>query len=347
MPSNTSSFPESTGTTSNQIIEKNSYNFTPQKPVIPYTGSEDKQELTAARFRDMDVYELQQPIDYPNFKYDWITTVVPKSGKPFSVDEVSTLLHLLDDTSEKVYVMKEGSSTWQPFVLKSQREIYRKLAIGYKLYSKVQFNASKDGYSKQQLINYKAGLEANLAKLPYASLTYNYTVEQATDVSHKMAWFIHKNSKWAVIRLKADGVYKGKDVWDVMMSVGLQYGANNHFYWYNTDFENASKTYMSAWTTTPKGYFNPENIRDGKVTTNELVFGFSIPRSIAPEEIFDAMYNIAQYAQSRLGGTITPPVNTENELKQIRTVVKSLQNENMITGTGDALYLFEEDDWVE
>jgi cell division protein ZipA len=102
---------------------------------------------------------------------------------------------------------------------------------------------------------------------------------------------------------------------------------------------------LSVWTSSEPGYFLPEEIAVGNVQTSDLIFGFSIPRSIAPEEVFTVMCNITDYAQKRLGGRLIGSdgknFEKEKELLRIDVVLKNLEKESIQNGTGDALYLFQ------
>ncbi|WP_281763467.1 LptM family lipoprotein [Neptunitalea lumnitzerae] len=276
---------------------------------------------------------LQMPLELPNSKYDWIVTIEALEDKPFTVAQVNAMTRLLANDSN-VYITYIGDTRWKTYQVKKTDELYGKVAIAHKLYSPLQ----PEGYTQAILEAYKLFIEANLSKLSFKHKKYNYTVTQAVDVSHKIAWFVAKNQQWAVIKLKADGGFSDTDVRRTMESLGLVKGFNAHqFFWRNTDFENADTNYMTVWT--------PEQSIDNKGAVTELVFGFSIPRSMAPLEIYNAMHNIVLYTQQELGGFVVnkydEPLNTAKDIVNIKTIVKSLQEEDMQPGTGDALYVFE------
>ncbi len=79
---------------------------------------------------------------------------------------------------------------------------------------------------------------------------------------------------------------------------------------------------------------NPENI----------VFGFSIPRSADPQNIFDIMSQAATYCQKRLGGKLLDKngqlFNVETENKSLMEIVTKMKNNGIEPGSDKALQMF-------
>jgi cell division protein ZipA len=135
----------------------------------------------------------------------------------------------------------------------------------------------------------------------------------------------------------------GTLVWDVMYSLGLQWGDMDLFHWKNeSDFGEGEL--FSVWTSTDPGYFLPELIAAGKVMTKDLVLSFSVPRSPAPAEVFDEMIKAAKYAQSRLGGAILGdedrPFVKDGVNRSIEDVVRRLVEAGFPPGEESTLRLF-------
>ena len=97
--------------------------------------------------------------------------------------------------------------------------------------------------------------------------------------------------------------YEGRDIWDVMLCLGLRWGDMDVFHWVNPSGL-GDDYFFSVSTSTPPGYFFPEEIAAGKVRVDDLVFGFSAPRCSQPGQVFESMVRAVQYTQKRLGGTI-------------------------------------------
>src|SRR5262249_15826044 len=133
-----------------------------------------------------------------------------------------------------------------------------------------------------------------------------------------------------------------KAIWDVMLCLGLQWGDMDLFHWENPGIHGDDHLF-SVWTSTPPGYFFPEEIAADRVQSHDLIFGFSIPRTFQPELIFDSMTKAIRYAQKRLGGRLVDiegnPFSEQTELSKIRNVVKQLRNAGFEPGTSDTHYL--------
>lgn len=137
--------------------------------------------------------------------------------------------------------------------------------------------------------------------------------------------------------------FSGKEVWDVMLCLGLNWGDMDCFHWRNPsgfgdDF------FFSVWTSTDPGYFLPEEVAADRVDVEDLIFGYSIPRSADPVNIYGRMVIAAAYAQKRLGGTITEgdgyPLESEATLQEIKTITDELTKLGFAPGSDNALRQF-------
>lgn len=123
-----------------------------------------------------------------------------------------------------------------------------------------------------------------------------------------------------------------------------EWGDMDLFHW-NNDSQHGDDYLMSVWTSTNPGYFFPEEIAAGRVQTDDLIFDFSIPRSISPDQVLNAMNKSAEYAQSQLGGRILnaegKPFDMQGENDKINKVIENMNQYKITPGIGDALYLFQ------
>jgi FtsZ-interacting cell division protein ZipA len=145
----------------------------------------------------------------------------------------------------------------------------------------------------------------------------------------------------AIIVLKSEHLFNSAVAWDAMQSVGLVWGDGDLFHWKNDSTSIGGDTHFSVWTSTKPGYFLPEGIRDGNFRPDDLVFGFSIPRSVDPERVQEAMLIAAKYCQKRLGGTLQnkyrEPFNETMERKELSGLTKKMNDSGLIPGSTFAL----------
>jgi cell division protein ZipA len=149
----------------------------------------------------------------------------------------------------------------------------------------------------------------------------------------------------AVLVLKAtEGQkFEGRKVWDAMLCLGLEWGDMDCFHWQNGSDEGGD-SHFSVETTTPPGYFLPEEVAADRVNVDDLVFVFSIPRSARPVEVFDAMARAVEYCKSRLGGSIVDeagrPADVQRIRQQIAETTERLRNSGFVPGSNSTLQLF-------
>lgn len=137
--------------------------------------------------------------------------------------------------------------------------------------------------------------------------------------------------------------FDGRELWDVMLCLGLQWGDMDCFHWPNPS-DVGDGYFFSVETTTPPGYFLPEEVAADRVHVDDLVFVFSVPRCARPVEVFDAMVRAVEYCQQRLGGTIadldTDPADVAAAREQIVEIVRELKAAGFEPGAGGTLRLF-------
>ena len=137
--------------------------------------------------------------------------------------------------------------------------------------------------------------------------------------------------------------FDGKEIWDVMLCLGLKWGNMDIFHWDNPS-DIGDDPLFSVWTSTEPGYFFLEQIAEGQVKVENLIFGYSIPRSCRPDEIHDSMFRAAEYSQKRLGGDMLDGNEKvfikEGLSEEIKEIVAELKIAGFEPGATSTLHLF-------
>ena len=127
------------------------------------------------------------------------------------------------------------------------------------------------------------------------------------------------------------------------MSLGLKWGDMDIFHWPN-DSDNGDDSFFSVWTSSPPGYFLPEEIAADRLHTADLIFGFSIPRNAAPKSVFASMVKAAEYARQRLGGELLDgnghALDAGATEKEISAIEQRLNAAGFPPGSQRTLHLF-------
>jgi cell division protein ZipA len=162
--------------------------------------------------------------------------------------------------------------------------------------------------------------------------------------AQKMAKLHQEFSVDATVVLENDHPFSGIEVWDVLSCLGLVWGDGDLFHWQNSDLAFGSDFHFSVWTSTDPGYFFPEEMRNGDMNPSNLIFGFSIPRSADPENVFAMMLDAAKYCQKRLGGRLVDSngelLNEIDEKAGLSLLVKQMRDEGIVPGSHRALIMF-------
>jgi cell division protein ZipA len=314
------------------------------KALLPMDGKEDVSNiLTLNTPMPIDETKSEEKKYFANERYDWIVTLESTAGTYFKRELVSKYFD--DKWREEhkdpwLYCIPKNDTKWTFFNSgENDSNEFTKLAVAWKLFDQIE--ESPTVFTEAELTKYQNDVNDIAEKFKDKSQEENFTPKDAAFKSQELAQFVQTNNVYSLIVLKADGKFEGKEIWDVMMSLGLKWGDMDLFHWDNA----SGNELMSVWTSTDPGYFLPEEIAADNVQTDDLVFGFSVPRSIAAKEVLAAMYKAAMYAQSRLGGKILDEnglqYDVENENKRIEAVLGNLESRSIRPGVGDALYLFQ------
>ena len=137
--------------------------------------------------------------------------------------------------------------------------------------------------------------------------------------------------------------FAGRDVWDVMLCLRLDYGDGDLFHWINNSGF-GDDHFFTVQTSTPPGYFVPQKMASGVGDVDDLMFNFSIPRSADPMTVFDSMVNAVKYAQGRLGGEIVTDSESSfddsAERARVESVVEELNRAGFVPGESSTCRIF-------
>jgi cell division protein ZipA len=146
-----------------------------------------------------------------------------------------------------------------------------------------------------------------------------------------------------IIVLRSDSRFKSREFWNTLVDVGLTWGDGDLFHWNNASGIGGD-SFFAVWSTTDPGYFLPEEVVDNTFEPEDLVFGFSVPRTADPERVYEKMYDAVVYCQKRLGGVMLnqegKPVDKAEELRVIQKARARLLVNGFVPGEGAVMRLF-------
>ncbi|MBN2713962.1 MAG: hypothetical protein JXR97_16200 [Planctomycetes bacterium] len=319
--------------------------------VLPNKGSEDassiisplvSEEKSASIAPDAD-----EPINYlPNERSSWVV-YVEFEGNPHL--DVKAVANVFDKEWRKtyggmtIYGLTPDSGSWTFLISRDGPKVVTKIQLAFDYYQswneEAQLATEKDYELRLK------GIEEAAKALGKPIMCPSKNPKEAASFGLKLKDIHESFDKEAILVLSAPQgkSFDGKQVWDVMLSLGLRWGDMDLFHCQNLGKE-GDDSFFSVWTTTQPGYFIPEHIAEDKVHVENLVFGFSIPRCFDPVKTFSVMSEVAEYSKKRLGGTILDandkPVNMDSIKKDIQKTVDSLKEQGFDPGSGDALRLF-------
>jgi cell division protein ZipA len=131
--------------------------------------------------------------------------------------------------------------------------------------------------------------------------------------------------------------FDGRAVWDVMVSLGLEWGDMDEFHWLPEG--HGEEPLFSVASTVDRGFFLPERIAEGNERFGNVIFDFNIWKSPDADAVFDSMYRAAQYAGRRLGGELyvhERPVDVAAIHRHIAEVNRRLKAAGITPGSAAA-----------
>lgn len=275
---------------------------------------------------------------------DWVIDLIAVDNEIFKKDDFTKMFDY--DWRSKfpstIYGFSIEENGWTFAGAGGSPEIYSKLQVAIDVQG--VFNSQYPNYSPEKLERYITELKNRIKKYPTKiRLEHKESIESAIQRAKRLVNLNHEFDRDVIIVLQSEKQFDGIKMWDALQSVGLSWGDGDLFHW-NNNKDYGHERHFSVWTTTEPGYFLPEEVKEGAMNPHDLVFGFSIPRSADPKNVFEAMYNAVKYCQMRLGGQILDrdkqPFNLEEERKEMNILLEKMESQGIKTGSNRALRMF-------
>ncbi|MCV2486410.1 hypothetical protein OD917_15860 [Flavobacterium sp. SH_e] len=311
----------------------------------------DKASEDASYILDITRLSFQSvPSEDENIEYkadsdlDWIINLIPIRGENFKKEDLSKMFDTEWRTNfpSMIYGFSPETKKWTFVSAGGAPEIYSKLQVAINLQE--IFNEENPSYNSKKLERYVTELEKRIQKYPLKiNLEKKESIESAIQKAKILVSTYNEFNIDEIIVLQSDKQFDGLETWDVLQSVGLEWGDGDLFHW-NNHRNYGHDQHFSVWTITEPGYFLPEEIKNGNMNPQNLVFGYSVPRSADPKNVFEVMLNAVEYCQKRLGGNILnkdmQPIDVAQERNKINELIKKMNNKNIKTGSDKALKMF-------
>ena len=321
----------------------------PEKEVLAEKGSEDAHEILSVNLEGFQKEGNETPPDeyLPDEKSDWVVSLEIKNVKEIEREEI---LRIFDAAWREANGLPElygkgvESGKWSFLLAADAPESISQVRFAWKLFQDDDRSMPRS-LTQTDLRSFLNATKVAGAQMGDVMVGSKTSPEEGGERAESLKALAEDCDWTAGIVLKAkDGKpYEGKDIWDVMMSLGLKWGDMDIFHW-NNDSGLGDDFFFSVWSSTSPGYFLPEQIERGEVQTDDLVFGFAIPRCIDPVQVYDVMLKAARYAQKRLGGElldINGDTLQEDALKmEIEAAVNKLKESGYPPGSDASLYAF-------
>jgi len=272
---------------------------------------------------------------------DWIINLVQVNGQTFDKKDLEKLFDKDWNTNfpSTIFGFSPVDKRWTYVFAGGVPDIYNKIQIAINV--KGVYNEENPNYDPKKLDRYVIQLESIIKKYPTKlKIEQIETISKAIGKAKNLVELYNEFNKDAIIILKSGKPFNGALAWDALLSVGLRWGDGDLFHWTNNQ-DYGHDQHFSVWTTTDPGYFLPENIQSGQMNPTDLIFGFSIPRSADPKNVYTAMLNSVKYCQKRLGGTILnkdeQPFQEQTETKYLLDLIDKMKAKGIEPGSDKAL----------
>lgn len=284
--------------------------------------------------------------DYlPDPNVDWGVTI-EFEGPSVPREEINRLLDaswLEDHGRPIVYGFSPDEQHWTFANALDSPESFTRLKVAWPLWDAI--GEKPKNVSLDDLDRWKAAAEERLSVVGRVSTQVDRSADDALAFVAGLSETVAECDRDVTLRLVAPEGEKlsGRNVWDVMLCLGLDYGDGDLFHWINNSGF-GDDHFFTIETSTPPGYFIPQRMASGEGDVHDLVFGFSIPRSADPVVVFDSMANAVEYAQQRLGGTIVlksgEHFDRAAERAKVEGVVRKLRDAGFVPGEHSTCRVF-------
>jgi cell division protein ZipA len=314
--------------------------------VLPTKGSEDVSNLLGSIDSQAQPRKGESKPDYlPDTATDWVVDVRFDGDPRLDPQRVSDLFGAewrRRHGGLTIYALDPNTKHWTFLISANGPKQVTQLKISWNF---IDFTDDSAPPSSQVFSDREKAVREAVKTLGVANLKASLAPDEA---ARRAIWLREFKARLdyspaIVLRAPQGQKFEGKDIWDVMLCLGLKWGDMDVFHWENSGGL-GDDSFFSVWTSTSPGYFLPEAIAAGNVHVDDLVFGFSAPRCTEPGQVFESMVRAVQYAQRRLGGAIDDEMGGEAKLDEIRRKIQAVEQEsktNGFTPGGDsALHLF-------
>jgi len=306
-------------------------------------GSEDVSHLLSLP-EGLSDWRPDEPKDCrPNDASEWVLDV-EFEGSP--VHQLARLQEMLGFEwmstvgNPTIFGWSPEIEAWTYLISSDGPKTFTKLAFSWPIYDALE----EEYESEERLDLFTDSVAEKVQELGTPTLRQNRTPREAEQLGARIHTAVVDFDRNAIVVLRANSKpFRGPDIWDVMHCLGLHWGDGDLFHWRNPS-GHGDDLLFSVWTSTPPGFFFPEEIAAGRVATEDLVFGYSIPRSADPVVVLDSMLRAVKYAQQRLDGVIVDEEGQrldEDELRRdVSSVVDGLNAAGFKPGASSTLHAF-------
>jgi cell division protein ZipA len=314
--------------------------------VLPAGPSEDAAAVLGAINVPVRPEDDSEDVDHlPSEALEWVVHVALQGDPELDPNKVPALFDVAWRKLHgglTIYALDPSTKRWTFLISGNRPETVTRLQLAW------SYVSDSEDEPAPTVVDFRRrlmGVRAAIAGLGTATVTSSAAPEEATERAARLRDIHGRLNQVVTLVLQAPKgkPFDGKAVWDVMLSLGLQWGDMDCFHWINEKGV-GDDVFFSVSTTTAPGYFLPEEVVAGRVRVEDLVFEFSVPRTHDPVAVFDAMARAVEYSKTRLGGTAADvggePPDLEATRAEIRAISAELVAAGLPPGSDGTLLLF-------
>lgn len=133
--------------------------------------------------------------------------------------------------------------------------------------------------------------------------------------------------------------YAGRDVFDVLLGLGFEWGDGDLFYW-----RPGGELLLTADTSSPPGFFPAREAAAGSLRVADVQFQFYLPHTRCAPLVLEAMVAAMKYTRSRLGGSLQgadgKPYDEDDDRRGIARLSQDLAEADFAPGSSAARATF-------
>jgi len=282
----------------------------------------------------------------PDPELEWVIDLEGEKGRPFALHDLREIFNAKwrsEHNAVEIYGYASEEGRWGYALAGDSPEKFDRLKIGIRLLT--AGNIKRPDLLPSLLEKIRVELRRRMAAYRWkTNIRENETVAAVVERTRQLLDLKKEFSRDVLIVLKSDTNYPGMQVWDTLLTLGLQWGDGDYFHWENLNRDHGEQFLFSVWSTSAPGYFFPEAVKAGRFNPMDLVFGFWIARNADPVHVFDAMADAVEFCQQRLGGRILNreglPFDKGKERAELLGIVEVLNARGIVPGSHRAVRIF-------